>query len=78
LRGEIAKACLDAIARSKATKQSNFLFRNTMDCFAPLAMTVSGFVGWAKAHLRRATMSVQIKWWARLRFAHPTQSLFEN
>ena len=33
-RGEIAKSCLDVIARGKATKQSSFLFLGAMDCFA--------------------------------------------
>jgi hypothetical protein len=58
----IAKSCLD-VMRSKATKQSSFLFLGAMDCFASLAMTVRVVavenliresVGWAKARLRRA------------------------
>jgi hypothetical protein len=32
-------------------------------------------VGWAKARLRRAHhVFRKLKWWARLRFAHPTRS----
>jgi hypothetical protein len=31
------------IARSEATKQSNFLCRGAMDCFAALAMTAHSF-----------------------------------
>src|ERR1700687_2821096 len=40
-RRENADVCLNVIARSEATKQSIFTIVPAMDCFAPLAMTVS-------------------------------------
>jgi hypothetical protein len=38
-------------------------------------ISVAESAGWAKAHLRRAPhdeMRIDTRWWARLRFAHPT------
>jgi len=46
MRGEIAKLWLFVIARSKATKQSMLSLRETMDCFASLAMTNVTLCSW--------------------------------
>ncbi|RTE93970.1 hypothetical protein D6B98_08295 [Bradyrhizobium sp. LVM 105] len=35
-------------------------------------MTEDGLVGWAKARSSRDVPTIK-KWWARLRFAHPTR-----
>jgi hypothetical protein len=43
-RREIAKVCLNVIARSAATKQSTLLRKGKLDCFASLAMTDSQIV----------------------------------
>jgi len=44
MRGEIAESYHDVIARSEATKQSILSVASKLDCFAPLAMTVSNVV----------------------------------